>query len=190
MAEPGLLILVVGASGVGKDTLLDAAREILAGDPGFVFPRREITRAAEAGGEDHVAIDPATFEARRDAGAYAFSWRAHGQSYAIPASIDVDLAAGRRVVVNVSRTIIAAAQLRHTAVRVINVTAPAAILAARLSQRGREDEADIAARLARADLALAPGAEVIEVANDASIAEGVERFVGALRAARIASAGE
>jgi phosphonate metabolism protein PhnN/1,5-bisphosphokinase (PRPP-forming) len=182
MVERGLLVLVVGASGVGKDTLLDAARALLAGNEDFAFPRREITRPADAGGEDHVAVDRATFEARRDSGSYALAWDAHGLGYGVPGSIEADLAAGRRVIVNASRTVIAAARVAFGAVRVVNVTAPLALRAQRLATRGREAASDIEARLARDGLEPEPGADVIDVANDSTIAEGVERFVAALRA--------
>ena len=96
-------VLVVGPSGAGKDTLLDAARGALAGDPRFRFVRRVITRPADPGGEDHEPVTEADF-ATRD---FALQWQAHGLRYGIPADIAVDLAAGLVVVANVSRAIIA-----------------------------------------------------------------------------------
>ena len=60
-----MLVLVVGPSGAGKDTLIERAREALAGEARFRFVRREITRPEGAGGEDHIAVTPAAFAARR-----------------------------------------------------------------------------------------------------------------------------
>jgi phosphonate metabolism protein PhnN/1,5-bisphosphokinase (PRPP-forming) len=181
MAENGLLVLVVGASGVGKDTLLDAARAALEGDRAFAFVRREITRPADAGGEDHDPVDWETFKARRDAGAYALHWEAHGLGYGVPIAIEAALAQGKRVVVNASRAIVDAARARFKPVRVVNVTAPADVLAVRLAGRGRETEAEITARLARAGEGRVAGADVIEVANGSTIAEGVVHFLDALK---------
>jgi ribose 1,5-bisphosphokinase len=177
----GVLWLVVGPSGAGKDTLIDGARAALAGDPRFVFPRRDITRPADAGGEDHRAVDLAAFEAHRAAGGYVLSWGAHGLHYGVPVSVADDVAAGRAVVVNVSRGVIGEARRRFVHVRVISVTVPPEVLAARLAARGRESAAEIEARLQRA-VSVDPGGEgVIPFVNDRPRAAAIEAFVAVLR---------
>jgi phosphonate metabolism protein PhnN/1,5-bisphosphokinase (PRPP-forming) len=172
-----MLVLVVGPSGAGKDTLLDAARQALADDPRFRFVRRVITRPAEAGGEAHEAVTDAEFAAR----AFALAWQAHGLRYGIPDDIATDLAAGRVVVANVSRGVIAEAAGRFP-VRVIEITAPPQSLAARLATRGRESAADVAARLART-VALPDRVMVETVMNDATVEAGTARFLAALNRA-------
>jgi phosphonate metabolism protein PhnN/1,5-bisphosphokinase (PRPP-forming) len=180
MAE-GRLCLVVGPSGSGKDSLIAGAAAALADDAGFVFPRREITRSADAGGENHVAISAEDFAARRDGGGYALAWDAHGLSYGIPASIDAALAQGNTVVVNVSRTVIAAARAHYSHVRVLHVTAPLPVLAQRIAARGRECAEDVEARLARAGDAVPSGPDVVEICNDGRLETAVAAFVAAIR---------
>jgi len=176
-----MLVLVVGPSGAGKDTLLDAARQALEGDPRFRFVRRVITRPAAAGGENHEPTTDADFAARE----FALAWQAHGLRYGIPADIVPDLAAGRVVVANVSRSIIADAARRFP-VRVIEVTAPPDLLAARLAARGRESAVDVAARLSR-NVAVPVGVPIDTVMNDASPEAGVTRFLAALNRAASAA---
>ncbi|HEY1935858.1 MAG TPA: phosphonate metabolism protein/1,5-bisphosphokinase (PRPP-forming) PhnN [Acetobacteraceae bacterium] len=166
-----MLVLVVGPSGAGKDTLLNAARQALADDTRYRFVRRVITRPAEAGGEDHEPVSDAEFATR----ALALSWEAHGLRYGIPADVADDVARGVVVVANVSRSVIAEAATVFP-VRVIEVTAPAEVLAARLAARGRETAADVAARLARR-VALPEGIELATVLNDASPEIGARRFL-------------
>lgn len=175
-------MLVVGPSGVGKDTLLEGAKVVLASDGGVVFPRRQITRPAEAGGEDHIPVSNNAFCARDAAGDYALAWRAHGLGYGVPIEIGQELAAGRTVVVNVSREVLDAARARFSRVRVVSITADPQLLAARLKARGREDAADIAKRLSRANAVTVTGDDVITVANDGTPAEGVDKLVAAIRA--------
>ena len=165
---------MVGPSGAGKDTLLDAARLALASDARFRFVRRVITRPAIAGGEQHESVTDAEFAALH----FALSWQAHGLHYGIPADIESDLAAGRVVVASVSRTVIAGAAQRFP-VRVIEITAPPALLAERLLERGRESASDIAERLARS-IALPSGIPVETVVNDATIECGAARLVAVL----------
>jgi phosphonate metabolism protein PhnN/1,5-bisphosphokinase (PRPP-forming) len=175
-----VLALVVGPSGVGKDTLLDGARAMLAADDRFVFPAREITRPQDAGGEDHIPVSEEVFAARKTAGGYGLSWRAHGLSYGIPAQIAENLAAGRTVVVNVSRSVLDAARARYGCVRVISITADQRLLAERLARRGRESADDIAARLARRAVEVT-GDDVVVVRNDGSPDEGIAQLVAAIR---------
>lgn len=169
-----MLILVVGPSGAGKDTLLNAARTALTGDPCIRFVRRVITRPAEAGGEDHEPVTAEAF-ARRD---YALQWGAHGLLYGIPIDITDDIARGITVVANVSRSVIRQAAERFPT-RVIEITAPPDILAHRLAARGREDAADIAARLARS-VSLPAGITAETVLNHTTPEEGIARFLAAL----------
>lgn len=180
----GCLALVVGPSGAGKDSLLDSARAALAGDPGFVFVRREITRPEDAGGEVHTAISRATFEQRRDAGAYALSWDAHGLGYGIPAAIEADLAAGRVVIANVSRGVLDEARGTYDRVAILSITVSPEILAARLRGRGRESEAEILGRLERAAAFSVTGTDVIDIRNDGTLEQAVAAFVAALRGLR------
>jgi ribose 1,5-bisphosphokinase len=172
-----MLVLVVGPSGAGKDTLLEAARLALADDPHFRFVRRVITRPADAGGEAHESVTPEEFAGRP----FALQWRAHGLSYGVPADVIDDIARGLVVVVNASRTVVAEAAKRF-ATRVIEVTAPAEVLAQRLASRGRESSTDMAERLTRS-VTLPSHITVDTVMNDASLEEGVARFLAALNRA-------
>lgn len=178
----GLLVVIVGPSGAGKDTLMDHARAAFASDARFVFARRVITRPAESGGEDHLPATEEAFARAAKAGDFALSWSAHGLSYAIPAAVDADLAAGRIVLANLSRKVIAEAEVRFKHLAVIEISAPPAILARRLAARGRESEADIAARLARDVPVEAARAPVHRLSNDRELASVVEEFLTLLRA--------
>jgi phosphonate metabolism protein PhnN/1,5-bisphosphokinase (PRPP-forming) len=175
-----MLVLVVGPSGAGKDTLINAAKAALADDARFVFPRRVVTRPAMAALEDHDSVTPEEFALREANGAYALSWDAHGLRYGLPASIRDDIAQGRVVVMNSSRKMITAARHEFPGAVVLLVEARPEMRAQRLAGRGRETAAEIAARLARdVDDAL-PNA--IRIDNSGAVADGIARFLAVLRA--------
>lgn len=179
--DRGTLVLVVGPSGAGKDSVLNGARAALAGDSRFIFVQRTITREAGAGGEDNAEVTPEAFAAAKAAGAFALSWRAHELDYGIPATIEDDLRAQRCVIANVSRSVIVPARERYTGLRVVNITAPVAVLAQRIAQRGREDAAAIAKRLARAAYALPSGDDIVHLENTGTVQAAVDRFTTVLR---------
>jgi phosphonate metabolism protein PhnN/1,5-bisphosphokinase (PRPP-forming) len=184
MTGPAALILVVGPSGAGKDTLIDGAREALSDDPGLCFARRVVTRPAQPGAEDHDSLTPEEFAAAARDGAFLLSWRAHGLDYGIPASLQELRRDGIAVVANVSRAVVEDARRRLGPVRVVVVTAPPEVLAKRLAGRGRESADDILARLRRAQDAFPTGPDVAIIVNDASAEEGIRAFLAVIRSFR------
>src|ERR1043165_5679225 len=131
---PGRLVLVVGPSGAGKDTLLGLARAACADDGNVVFPRRVITREASAS-EENEEVSIGTFQEALMRGQYAMHWEAHGHRYALSRTIDDDIRAGRTMVVNVPRRVIGAVRRAYADVVVVSITAPPNVLADRIAMR-------------------------------------------------------
>jgi ribose 1,5-bisphosphokinase len=173
----GRLVLVVGPSGAGKDTLIAGARAVLRHDASVVFPRRAVTRPASPH-EDHDSFSHAEFHRAAGQGAFALAWEAHGLRYGVPASIDADLGAGHTVVCNVSRAVVAAARSRYALVTVALITAPAEVLAARLAARNRATDGSLAGRLARSPEAFT--ADVV-IENVGAPEAGAALLVAAIR---------
>jgi ribose 1,5-bisphosphokinase len=148
------MIAVVGASGVGKDSVMAG---MVAADPSLRMVRRVITRAADAGGEDFTPASLEEFEDIVAQGGFWLHWAAHGLRYGIPVAVGDELHAGGWVLVNLSRGVLAEAQALTKGLVVLELTASADVLAERLSARGRETKAGVAARLKRADFALPAG---------------------------------
>ena len=148
----GRLIYLIGPSGSGKDSLLDAARERLAAR-GVRIARRVITRSAQTQspslGEDAQAVSDEEFERLEANGAFAMSWRANGLAYGIPRQIDQWLADGSDVVVNGSRGYLPQARLRYPGLLAVLLSVRPEVLRQRLLARQRETSEQIEQRLAR-----------------------------------------
>ena len=179
--DSGILVLVVGPSGAGKDSVLNGARTAFADDERFVFVQRTITRESGAGFEDNVEATPGTFAAAKAAGAFALFWRAHDLDYGIPVTIEDDLRAQRCVIANVSRSVIELARARYAGTRVVNITAPLAVLARRIAIRGREDAVTIEKRLARAGYPFPTSEDIVHLKNTGTVEDAVDRFTQMLR---------
>ena len=176
----GTLFLIAGPSGAGKDTLMGAVRGELAAAGTHVFPRRIITRPMAAGSEDHIAVGVPEFEALKARGELAFDWSAYGYRYGIGRDVFDDLAAGRHVVINVSRTIVGAVRAAYAQTRFILVDAPPEVLRSRLDARGRERADIVAARIDRAtEVGSSPEPNVL-VRNTGDLADAVAAFRVAL----------
>jgi ribose 1,5-bisphosphokinase len=163
---PGRLVLVVGPSGAGKDTLLSLATAACADDPAIVFPRRVITREASAA-EENEEVSAGTFQEALTRGEYAMHWEAHGHCYALPRAIDDDIRSGRTIVANVSRTVIGAMRRAYADVVVVLVTAPPNVLAERIAMRARSSDGRVENRLRRTveDASAAPDVTIVNTGS-------------------------
>jgi len=183
MAE-AILFYIVGPSGSGKDSLLRYARAHLAGDPEVVFAHRYITRPVELHGENHVTLTEAEFDARLGAGLFAMHWESHGLRYGIGQEIHLWLARGCHVVVNGSRAYLQQARNRYPELAAVWVEVSADVLEARLRARGRENAAQIVARMARAAQFRPDGDDVYVVRNDGALEQGGKQLLALINARR------
>jgi len=179
----GTMVVVVGPSGAGKDSVMSYAQRHFADEARVQFVRRVITRPADAGGEAHEAIDADGFRQRAADGAFAVSWDAHGLSYGIPRKTLDQLAQGVTLVANGSRSALPAFAEAYPRLKVVLVTARPDILAARLAARGRESTEAIAKRLERAVPEIVVSADTVVIDNSGALEAAGGAFISLLASA-------
>ncbi|WP_327440008.1 phosphonate metabolism protein/1,5-bisphosphokinase (PRPP-forming) PhnN [Pseudomonas donghuensis] len=179
-ATPGRLVYLMGPSGAGKDSLIDAARSELQRHNVHVA-RRVITRSAEAKGEDALGVSAEQFERLGTEGAFALQWRANGLAYGIPVQIDAWLAEGHAVLVNGSRAHLQQARERYPDLLAVLLRVDHHVLRQRLLDRARESAQDIELRLARAQQVRVEDGEVQVLDNSTSLDVAVQRLLALLR---------
>lgn len=179
----GAVIVVVGPSGVGKDSVMGFAARHFAATEKVAFARRVITRPADAGGETHVAVDDETFARMKRDGAFCVSWEAHGLSYGVPVEVREMVGQGSVVVVNGSRQALADFAAVFPRLKVVTITAHAEVRAERLARRGRESGAAIAARLDRQTQITVTGIDAVSIDNSGALEIAGNVFIDLLQAA-------
>ena len=178
MSKNGILYYIMGPSGAGKDTLLDAVRREK--PEGVIFSHRYITRSRDTGREAHVPLSAEEFALRRDFGLFALAWEAHGTWYCIGLEIDCWLDKGLSVVVNGSRAALDQAQERYPGLEAVYVRADPDLLRRRLLQRGYETREQIENRLARNSDYPPPRTRLTIIDNSGALKQSVERMLDLL----------
>ncbi|WP_255418411.1 phosphonate metabolism protein/1,5-bisphosphokinase (PRPP-forming) PhnN [Mariprofundus sp. EBB-1] len=140
---------VIGASGAGKDSIMAYARQKVSGDTPAIFCHRYITRAADAGGENHIALTDREFEIRKNRGCFAMNWQSHGHQYGIGVEIHDWLKADLNVIVNGSRAYLNEALMAFPEMIPVLINVSDDMLFHRLKARGRESVPDIKSRIQR-----------------------------------------
>jgi ribose 1,5-bisphosphokinase len=173
----GTLIVVVGPSGAGKDSVMGFGARHFTHRPDILFVRRVITRPSDAGSEVHESVSATEFEDMRQSGAFAVSWQAHGLSYGIPAEIAAKVAAGMTAIANGSRAALPAIRAAFGEISVAVITAEPTVLARRLAGRGRESEEDVLRRLTRQTPEVIAGPDVTVIDNSGRLDIAGNRFI-------------
>lgn len=174
----GIFFAVVGASGAGKDSILNAARQRLEATESFYFPTRYITRPADAGGEEHNSITNVDFIQAVREDRFSLWWMAHELHYALPDTVYHKLRFDTHVIANVSRRTVRESVQKFNRVEVIEITAGPETIRNRLLLRGRESEAEIMVRqLREVEKDWCGAANVTTISNDGQLGEAVDRFI-------------
>ncbi|MBY8983208.1 MAG: phosphonate metabolism protein/1,5-bisphosphokinase (PRPP-forming) PhnN [Candidatus Lokiarchaeota archaeon] len=147
---PGTLFLIVGNSGVGKDSIISSViKNYPPNLKKIIAPKRYITRVA-SNTENNIEVDFKKFDQMLNEGKFALSWKIYGLYYGIPIFIDDYLKKGNSVIVNASRNIVEKARIIYKNIKIILVKVPLDIIIKRLKERGRESDEELEKRIIRA----------------------------------------
>lgn len=116
----GMLVVVVGPEGSGKELLIAIARRRFDTDASLSFPVRVTTRgSSEPGG--NVAVSRRAFRDMAGQGAFLCTWETGGHAFGLPQSTARCLADGRTVVVAAEREAVERFRMIWPDVRMVEV---------------------------------------------------------------------
>ena len=173
----GVVVAVIGPPLAGKSSLIAAARECHAGKQQVVFAVCIVSQPAPDQSSGGRAVGARDFEAIRQSGGLALTWRAEGVMWGLPSACDDEIARGRVIVVETVHEAIARLRQRYRRVHVVHVTADRRALSERRRALGREAELSGNPAVARvgSSNALSPPATTIE--NSGALADAVDQFL-------------
>lgn len=161
------IILIVGNSGSGKDTLLKALKSEFSE---LNFVRRYITRKPDKN-ENNYFLETSAFTVLQTNGFFISSWYAHGNSYGISKS---SIKTGSNII-SISRSKIEDFESNYNNVITINITVKKDVLRKRLENRARESKEEIENRLNRTYPEL-NCKNLIHFDNSSSLEVSIEKF--------------
>jgi len=177
----GRLIIVVGASGAGKDTVLKSAQKHFEGNPRVAFVRRVITRECNPKAEVHDSVSEQQFLEQQARGDFCVSWQANDLYYGLPASVHSGIAQGQLMVANGSRAAIDDIRSKFSELTTVHIVTSMDVLAMRLERRSRESAAEIKNRLERNNtIAELSGNDVVTIDNSGERQTAIDEFIDLL----------
>ncbi len=177
---PGKLVLVVGNSGSGKDSIMKGVKERYPSDLiSLYLTQRYITRPY-SDTEDNIAVTPEDFKIMSLQGEFVLEWHIYGLDYGVPIEIDEWLKKGHPVLVNVSRSIVKKARKIYQNIVVVFIDVPFEITLKRVKERARESGVRLEERILRArQNQYIPDADFI-VDNSGDLEDAINEFLSYL----------
>jgi ribose 1,5-bisphosphokinase len=146
----GWLILVVGNSGSGKDSIMKGVRDQFPSDSKNLYLAQRFITRPSSDTEDNLTVTPEHFKKMSLQGKFALEWHIYGLDYGVPIEIDGWLRDGHIVLVNGSRTVVKKAREIYQNIKVVFIEVPFEITLKRIKVRGRESGQNLEERIRRA----------------------------------------
>lgn len=184
LSTNGRLIVVVGASGAGKDSILKGAATHYKDNPRVDFVRRVITRECDPASEVHDSLTEEQFIARQKHGDFSVWWQANGLYYGLPVEVLAKIKLGQLIIANGSRAAITDIRSTFKQLTVVHITVTEEVLAGRLASRRRETDDQIAQRLQRNQTMKSfEGDDVVIIDNSAARQTAIDEFIALIELA-------
>ncbi len=173
----GCLILVVGNSGSGKDSIMKGVKEKYPSELKRLYLAKRFITRPPSDTEDNFAARPVDFKKMSLQGGFALEWHIYGLDYGVPIEIDDWLKKGHPVLVNVSRSIVKKARDMYQNILVVFIEVPFEITLKRLKERARESGERLKERIQRAkNNQIFPDTDFI-VDNSGDLEDAIDQFL-------------